>query len=170
MEESFEITSERLVIRKLLTDDKTFIYKLLNDPGWIEFIGDRNIKNEEDAEQYIVNGPQKSYETFGFGLWVVTLKNDMTPIGLCGFLQREDLDAPDIGFAYLESYTSQGFGTEAAGACMAYLIENFSYNRLHGITSPHNEKSKSLLISLGMTLKETLVRQGKETLLYSMDL
>jgi hypothetical protein len=42
--------------------------ELLNSPGWIEFIGDRNIKTDEQARTYLENGPLKSYEQNGFGL------------------------------------------------------------------------------------------------------
>ena len=41
--------------------DTEFIIQLLNSPGWLKFIGDRNVKTEDDAKAYLENGPLTSY-------------------------------------------------------------------------------------------------------------
>ncbi len=43
------ITSKRLTLSKLTLADSRFIYELVNTPDWIRFIGDRNVKTNEDA-------------------------------------------------------------------------------------------------------------------------
>jgi RimJ/RimL family protein N-acetyltransferase len=60
------LETERLVLRQFTMDDATFIIELVNTPGWIEFIGDRNIKATEQAKNYLQNGLLKSYELNGF--------------------------------------------------------------------------------------------------------
>ena len=95
------IESERLFLRPLTLEDDEFILQLLNTDGFIKYIGDRNVKTIEQAKNYLLNGPLKSYETNGFGLSLVELKTGRTPIGMCGLLKRDYLDHPDIGFAFL---------------------------------------------------------------------
>jgi ribosomal-protein-alanine N-acetyltransferase len=95
------LQTRRLTLSEATLSDIPLIFKLLNSPNWLEFIGDRNIRTLEDAEKYIQNSLIKSYRENGFGLWKVELKSDKTPIGLCGLLKREMLDFPDLGFAIL---------------------------------------------------------------------
>lgn len=112
------IQTDRLILYHLGINDIDFIYELLNSPAWIKYIGDRGIKTLDDAKKYIINGPMKSYEKFGFGLWLTKLKNDETPIGICGLLKRETLNDIDIGFAFLPQYTGKGYAFEAASATL----------------------------------------------------
>ena len=48
------LETERLILRQFTTGDSKFIVELLNSPGWIEYIGDRNIKTEEQAKELCV--------------------------------------------------------------------------------------------------------------------
>ena len=47
------LQTERLNLRHLTPEDAPFILELVNDPGWIRFIGDRFVRNEDDAGRYI---------------------------------------------------------------------------------------------------------------------
>ena len=47
------ITSKRLTLSKLTLTDSPFIYELVNTPDWIRFIGDRNVKTNEDADNFV---------------------------------------------------------------------------------------------------------------------
>src|SRR5262249_33846617 len=114
------LETQRLTIRHLVEDDAAFILELLNEPAFIQYIGDRGVRTSEDAVQYILNGPVASYARNGFGLYAVELKDSHVPIGMCGLLKRDSLDDVDIGFAYLERFRGQGYGYEAAAAMMEY--------------------------------------------------
>ena len=42
------LESERLYLEEFTINDASFFYKLVNDPDWIKYIGDRNkIQNTE---------------------------------------------------------------------------------------------------------------------------
>lgn len=143
------LKTERLVLRPFNTSDTPFILQLLNSPGWLQFIGDRGIKDLNDAQNYLTNGPIASYKQHGFGLYLVELKNDKTPIGMCGILKRDFLDDADIGFALLPEYEKKGYAFEAAKATLVHAIRNLGFNNLAAITSIGNSKSERLLEKLG---------------------
>ncbi|MFA6261004.1 MAG: GNAT family N-acetyltransferase [Bacteroidia bacterium] len=143
------LETQRLVLRKLTLNDTAFILELLNSEGWIRFIGDRNVKNEEQAKYYLENGPLKSYREHDFGLWKVDLKENGIPIGMCGLLQRPNLSEPDIGFALLPSYTGKGYAFECAAAVLELAFQSFHLEKLSAIVVPHNTASISLLEKLG---------------------
>jgi RimJ/RimL family protein N-acetyltransferase len=144
------LETERLVIRELVDSDAPFILQLLNEPSFIYYIGDKGVRTLEDARQYILNGPVRSYEKNGFGLFLVTLKDHDTSIGMCGLIKRDELPDPDIGFAYLPDYWSKGFGFEAASAVLKYAAEDLHLKRVLAITSPDNEGSGKLLTKIGL--------------------
>jgi ribosomal-protein-alanine N-acetyltransferase len=139
----------RLRLRELAPSDATFILALLNEPSFIQNIGDRRVRTLEDARAYIENGPVASYARFGFGLYLVELSASGAPIGLCGILQRDALPDPDLGFALLPAYWKQGYALESAAAVRHYARVELRLERLLAITSPANAGSIRLLEKLG---------------------
>src|ERR1700694_1684577 len=111
--------TERLRLREFAAGDAQFIVELLNSPGWLEFIGDRHIRTEEQAREYLVQGPVKSYQENGFGLSLVETK-DGVPVGMCGLIKRPALEHADIGFAFLPQFMGRGYAFEIASATMDY--------------------------------------------------
>jgi len=144
------IETKRLNLRWLAETDDEFILDLLNQPSWLEYIGDRGVRNLDDARAYIHNGPLAMISQHGFGLYLVELKDTGMPMGLCGLLKREALDDVDIGFAFLPDYCGLGYAREAANACLEYAGAHIGLERLVAITVPTNQSSIRLLESLGM--------------------
>ena len=163
------LETERLQLREFDLSDTAFIIELVNTPGWIKYIGDRNIKTEEQAQQYLQNGPLKSYALNGFGLSKVVLKKEGTPIGMSGIIRRDNLLNPDIGFAFLPAYSGQGYGFEIASAILRYAKEILKLPTICAITVPHNAKSIKLLEKIGLHFVEPFHFPGdkEELLLYS---
>ena len=143
------LETERLLIRPFTTDDGAFILELLNEPGWLRFIGDRGIRTVEDARGYIERGPMASYELHGFGLSLVALKESGAPVGMAGLIRREGLEDVDVGFAFLERHMGRGYAREAAEAVVAQGWEKFDLPRIVAITTPDNVRSIRLLEAIG---------------------
>ncbi len=148
--EKYFLQSERLAFRKFDFEDADFIVELLNSPGWLQYIGDRNVHNQAQAIQYFEQGPMKSYREHGFGLWMVVLKEDKKPIGMCGLLKRDYLENPDIGFALLPAFAGKGYGKEMARAVWQYAQEKLALRSLCAITLKENASSIRVLESMGM--------------------
>jgi RimJ/RimL family protein N-acetyltransferase len=138
----------RVDLRELNLDDAQFILELLNEPGFIRFIGDKGVRTLADAREYLLQGPMDSYARNGFGLYAACLR-DRTPIGMCGLVKREGLDDPDIGFAFLSRYWSKGYALESATAVLAHANEVLNLQRVVAITSPDNWSSIAVLEKLG---------------------
>lgn len=151
------LETERLVLRWLTAEDAPFILELLNDPSWLRFIGDKGVRNLDDAHTYIRIGPRDMYRRLGHGLYLAELKDGGIPIGLCGLIKRDTLDDVDIGFAFLPQYRSQGYAHEAAAATLAYARNTLGMKRIVAITSPDNQASGRLLEKIGLRF-ERLVR------------
>ncbi|MBC3812987.1 GNAT family N-acetyltransferase [Undibacterium aquatile] len=155
-------STDRLVIRLFETSDAAFVLELLNDPSWIKNIGDRGIRNLDQARDWILAKPLESQSRCGFSFYVVTLKDSHVAIGICGLIKRETLRDVDIGYAFLPRYSGQGYAIEAARATMRHAEQDLGLTKLAAITSPDNVKSNSLLKKMGFVLEEVLVLPGEE--------
>ena len=156
------IETARLRIRPLTPSDAPFIVTLLNDPAFLRYIGDRGVRTVEDAVAYIRTGPVSSHARFGYGLDAVEDLQTAEPMGICGLLQRDELDAPDLGFAFLAPFRGRGFAREAAEAVLADAASRLAIPRVLAIAQGDNAASIALLQRLGFTFeRETTAVRGE---------
>ena len=162
------LETERLRLREFTVDDTKFIIELLNNPGWMKFIGDKNVRTEDEAALYLQNGPLKSYEQNGFGRSMVETKNNQAAIGMCGIIKRGNMENPDIGFAFLPRFYGKGYAFEIASATLSYAIQELGIPKVAAITLPGNLRSIMLLEKMGFKfIKPINSDNNEELLLYS---
>ncbi len=154
------LETRRLVLRRLTTDDAPFILELLNEPSFLEFIGDKGVRTLDDARDYIRTGPLASYDEHGFGLYLVLLKDGEVPIGMGGLLRRKGLQDVEVGYAIRPPHWRKGYALEAASALLHYGREAFGLRRIVAITSPDNVGSQALLGRLGLKFEGPLRLNG----------
>jgi len=150
------LETPRLILRRQTTDDAEFIFRLVNDPSWLRFIGDRGVRSVEDARNYILNGAMDSYARHGFGLYLTVLKDSGVAIGICGLVKRESLADVDVGFAFLPQFAGQGYAYESACAVMAHAKNDIGLRRVIAITHPDNVASIGLLEKLGLKFERKI--------------
>jgi RimJ/RimL family protein N-acetyltransferase len=156
------LSTQRLELKQLGASDAPFMLELLNDPAFIANIGDRGVRNVEDAARYIQDRMIPSYAQNGFGLYVVELRATGVAVGICGLVKRDYLDDADIGFAFLPQFLGQGYALESATAVRAHAFEVLRLPRLLAITSPHNTRSMHLLEKIGMRFEQMIMPPGEE--------
>lgn len=160
------LETDRLSLRQAVAHDHEFIFRLLNEPSWLRFIGDRNITTPEDARHYISEVLVPTYARFGFGLYIVEIKQTNTPIGLCGLIKRDNLKDVDIGFAFLRQYWHCGYALESARAVIRHASQTFALKRIVAITSPENTSSTKLLNRLGFVYERMVNFEKTDLKLY----
>ncbi len=148
--------TERLVLRELTLDDAPFILRLLNDPAWIEFIGDRGVRTADAARGYLETRILKMYRDHGLGLWLVEKKDETTPAGICGLLKRDTLNEVDLGYAFLPEFRGRGLAYEAGLASLVYGRTHLGLRRIIALTAPKNFHSIALLEKLGLRFEHTI--------------
>jgi RimJ/RimL family protein N-acetyltransferase len=150
------LETERLILRQFTDDDAPFILDLLNEPSFIQNIGDRKIRSLDGAKIYIKNGPVASYAQHGFGLYLVELKKTGESIGMCGLIKRPGLDDVDIGYAFLPKFWSRGYALESALGVKQYARDVIGLKRMVAITNPDNFASIRVLEKIGMTFEKMI--------------
>ena len=156
------LETERLVLREITTGDAEFMYQLMNDASWLRFIGDRNIKSIEAAKEYISNKIRTSYKTFGFGFYLVSLKENDAPLGVCGLIKRPTLEHVDVGFAFMPEYRNKGYGYESCVAIMDYAKDELGIDYIVAITDLDNIASIKLLEKLGLKFDKVMQLDGEK--------
>jgi [ribosomal protein S5]-alanine N-acetyltransferase len=164
------LLTPRLAMRQPVATDAAFILRLLNDPGWLRYIGDRGVRTEADALGYIEDRLLAGFRQHGFGLWLTEPREGGAPLGLCGLLKRPELDDVDLGFAFLPEARGQGLAYEAARRSLEYAACDLRLHRVVGITLPDNAPSSRLLQKLGMTRERTVQMHEDSVDLYAIDL
>jgi len=165
------LETERLTMRHLDVSDAEFIVSLLNEPGFLQYIGDRQVRSIDDAVGYILKGPAASYRQHGFGLDLVQLKSDGSRIGICGLIQRDYLPHPDIGYAFQEKFWFKGYGVEAAAGVLQHARLVLGLPRILAITSEENVGSIRVLEKIGLGFERHFEQPGypAPSRLYSID-
>jgi ribosomal-protein-alanine N-acetyltransferase len=158
------LETDRLLIREIVEDDAPFINALLNSPGFLKYIGDRGVRSDNDARTFIHERLRKSYEVNGYGLYAVLLKTDSTLVGMCGFVRRDTLPGPDLGFAFLPEFEGKGFGTESSLVLLDFGRDELNFDDLYAITTLDNAASIKLLEKLGFRFDKTMDMPNGETL------
>ncbi len=159
-------TTERLILNELSHNDTAFIYELVNTNEWIQFIGQRHVKDHKEATNYInriLNNVNAHYTT-------VRLKDSLTPIGVITFLQRDYLPHPDIGFAFLPQFAKKGYAYEASNAVLHIIKETKSHKTVLATTLPDNVNSTQLLKKLGLQFDKEISVGDEKLLLYTISM
>jgi len=156
--------TERLILRDVTPADAPFILELMNDPGWLQNIGDRGVRSVEQAEAYIKDKIIKQYVKNGFGMYCVVMRDgeEQKLLGQCGLVKRGALEHVDLGFAFLQEYCGKGYGTEAALAVKDLALNVFHLDELVAITTVDNVASQKVLEKIGLRYVDTRELVGIE--------
>lgn len=156
------LETERLILREITEADAGFILDLLNQPSFIRYIGDRQVRAVEQAREFIESRYRQSYREHGYGLYAVELKETGAPIGICGFVRRDSLPDADIGFAFLPQFEKKGYAFESASAVMDYGREVLGLQKVLAITTEDNESSARLLGKIGLRFERLVILPGDD--------
>ncbi|WP_406827117.1 GNAT family N-acetyltransferase [Pedobacter sp. KACC 23697] len=159
-----EILTDRLILSELETNDHAFILELVNSAGWLEFIGDRNVRTADDALAYIVKVTSNPFIKY----WKVKLKGNDLPLGIITLIKRDELEHFDIGFAFLPQYAGAGYAFEAANAVLDSLPETILADKVLAITKEDNLRSLKLLKKLKFKYERPVDKGEKILLQYAL--
>ncbi|NQX70336.1 GNAT family N-acetyltransferase [Paenibacillus alba] len=166
------LETERLILRYQTIEDAAFMLELMNDPSWIQYIGDKGVRTIVEAQDYISKVALDAYARLGYGFYLTELKDEGIPIGICGLAKRDFLEAVDVGFAFLPMFWGKGYAFEATSAVMEYAQSELGIKRIVAITTERNHASAKLLEKLGLHFEGMTPNAGKneELRLFAMNL
>lgn len=107
------------------------------------------------------------WQMYESGMWVVTLKNDDTAIGLVGPWHPPHWPEKEIGWMMLSSAAEgKGIAAEAAKASITHAFEVLGWDTAVSYIWPDNARSLRLAKKLGAQLDKDAARPSPEALVY----
>ena len=155
-----ELATDRLLLDRLSLGDAGFIQRLLNEPSFKAYVGDKGIRTLDDARQYLRDIVLAHYAAHDFGLCRVRLKAGEAPIGVCGLVKRAQFVDPDLGFAFLCEHWSQGYAFEASRAVLDAAAREPGMTRIIAMADADNAASVRLLGKLGFRFTRMVTMAG----------
>lgn len=143
------MNTKRLTIRILTDGDASFLRELMNTSGWYKNIGDRGIRTETDALNYIHDKMHPDIKVKGFVNHVMIEKSSNKPIGTCSVHNRDGVEGMDVGYALLPKFEGKGYATEGAQAMVNLALNFYGQTKVSGITNEANLGSCRVLEKLG---------------------
>jgi len=156
------IETERLALRNVSAKDAKDMFTYLSDQDVVQHMGLEPYKSSEEVMEEI-NWYKSIWEN-GTGIrWCITLKDEDTVIGSCGFLNMQQKHyKAEIGYELSRNYWGQGIASEALEAVLAYGFEHLNLERIEALIEPLNTSSQRLVEKHGF-LREGLLRHYEYT-------
>lgn len=143
--------SERLGFRRWTDNDKEPFAKMNADQEVMEFMPKCLTFEESNAFIYRI---EEHFNTYGFGLWAVDIKETGTFIGYIGFFtaefQSEFTPCIEVGWRLNRKSWNKGYATEGAKACLKYGFEELKLDEVYSFTSKLNLRSINVMKKIGL--------------------
>jgi [ribosomal protein S5]-alanine N-acetyltransferase len=143
------LTTARLTLRQLSTDDGESIFALRSDTEINKYLERQPSQTIEDAINFInkINDTIKKNDGI---YWVITLTNSNTFVGtICLFSFLNEENKCEIGYELLTNYQGQGIMKEAAEKVIGYAFHTLQLQKIEAFTHNDNQHSTKLLLKLG---------------------
>ena len=159
--------TDRLEFRRMGLDDLDDMAALLGDPVVMRYYP--GVRDRAGARDWITWN-LGLYESEGFGMWVVTLRETGEFVGDCGLTPQEIEGVTDIevGYHVRSGLHGHGYATEAAAACHDYARDVLGVRRLIAIIHPDNVPSQRVAEKIGLGYeRDATSRDGDPVRVYA---
>ncbi len=146
-----QLTTERLVLRRIRPDDAEIMYRYRTDPDLCCYQG-WDPENIETVHEFVAEQMALAPDTPGTWFqFIICLGETGRMIGDCGItFPPDENQQAEIGYTLIPEHHGHGYATEAAGALLDYLFNDLGKHRVIASTDPRNAGSIAVLERLGM--------------------
>lgn len=168
------LETERLLLRRVSSDDVNEILELRGNPITMKFIPKPLVTNSAEALEHFKLIDNKIVNNEGIN-WAITLKGNSKLIGIIGHYRiKPENYRCEIGYMILPQYNGQGITTEAIKVVLEYGFDDLQMHSIEAIIDPENYASERVLQKNGF-LKEAHFLENefyngtfRDTVIYSL--
>lgn len=142
------LSTNRLIIREITPEDVSRLYELYADETITRYM-EPLFPEQQQEEDYTRDYIQNVYYFYGYGMWLITLKESGEVIGRAGLEYKEGFDGLELGFMLGVSYQHKGYAYEACEGILNYAREELEQTSFRAVVHQDNEASIRLCKRLG---------------------
>ncbi len=142
------LETDRLLIREITVEDVPRLYELYAEESitrYMEPLFPTRQQEEEYTRDYIKN----IYHFYGYGMWLIVLKESGEVIGRAGLEYKEGLEGLELGFMLGKEYQHEGYAFEACRAILDYARVELEQSDVYAVAHEENRESIALCERLG---------------------
>jgi [ribosomal protein S5]-alanine N-acetyltransferase len=145
------LTTQRLRLRQIDATDTDALFAIYSDEETMRFYGE-DVHRSSAETRVMIGQTHEGYRQRRSIRWGITLKDQNTIIGSCGF-HHFNLDSHHVetGYSLKRAFWGQGIMTEAMRAVLDFGFSELQLHRIEAIIDIANTRSKNLLLKLGFT-------------------
>lgn len=121
----------------------------------------------ERAHEYAV-AFERDWHTLGIGKWMAYDRVTGALVGRGG-PSRITVDGAvrvEMGWVLCDACRGRGYATEIGREALAFAFDEYGTDEVVAFTEPHNERSRAVMVRLGMTYSHDIVHDGERFVLY----
>lgn len=142
------LTTDRLKVREITVEDVPRLYELYADESITKYM-EPLFPTQKQEEEYTSDYIQNVYHFYGYGMWLIVLKETDEVIGRAGLEYKEGFEGLELGFMLGKEYQHKGYAYEACTAILEYAREELEQVSFRAVVHQNNEPSKHLCKKLG---------------------
>ena len=145
--------TKRLIIREMEPADASDMLRLHSHPRVQQYTGDPTIFTFEGIQKKIQEKIEE-YKKYGYGRWIIILKDKMQFVGWAGLSYLPEFDEIDIGYRFLPEFWGKGLATEASKAILTYGFDELRLERIIAMAMEENTASIRVMQKVGMQFEK----------------
>lgn len=167
------IITERLILRKITTEDADDFFQLDSNPDVMKYVGMKPLTKKEETLKMIENLINQ-YEKNGTARLAVIEKSSNRLIGWCGIkLLTEEVNGfkniYELGYRFLPEFWGKGYATESALASLDLGFNQLNADKIYAYADVDNQSSNHVLTKLGFENKGSFVDNGDNCYWYELE-
>ena len=167
------IITERLILRKITTEDADDFFQLDSNPDVMKYVGMKPLTKKEETLKMIENLINQ-YEKNGTARLAVIEKSSNRLIGWCGIkLLTEEVNGfkniYELGYRFLPEFWGKGYATESALASLDLGFNQLNADKIYAYADVENQSSNHVLTKLGFENKGAFVDKGDNCYWYELE-
>lgn len=165
----FYLETERLILREMNLDDFDSLKEIISDKETMSYYKE---PYDDNGVLRWINWNVENYNTYGFGLFAVILKENNKFIGDTG-ITIQNINGyyrPEIGYHFNKKYWRKGYAKEATNAIKKWAFKNTPFKKLYSYMNSENIASIKTAESNGMKfVNEYISKEGEPLKVYCIE-
>lgn len=172
------LTTERLTLRQLSTDDRQDIFALRSDTEINKYLGREPSKTIDDAINFI-NKIKDNIKNNNSIYWVISLTKTKTFVGtICLFdfsnetiktkLYTDEKNSCEIGYELMTKFQGQGIMKEATEKVIDYAFQTLQFQKIVAFTHNQNQNSTKLLAKFNFLQSKEADKENPDFTIFTL--